>query len=48
MKYTENDITVGTKLICTKSNIIWWSVGKLYEVKLNEAKEALEILKEFK
>ena len=36
MKYTENDITVGTKLICTKSNIIWWTVGKLYEVKLTK------------
>lgn len=36
MKYTEKDIKEGTKLICTKGNIIWWTVGKLYEVKLTK------------
>lgn len=36
MKYTEKDIKEGTKLICTKANIIWWTVGKLYEVKLTK------------
>lgn len=36
MQYTEKDIKEGTKLICTKANIIWWTVGKLYEVKLTK------------
>lgn len=34
MKYTENDIKVGTKLRCTKSIAEWWTVGKLYIVSL--------------
>lgn len=28
MKYTENDIKVGTKLRCTKGTPSWWTVGK--------------------
>lgn len=36
MKYTENDIKVGTKLRCTKSIPEWWTVGKLYIVSLND------------
>lgn len=34
MKYTENDITVGTKMICKDNqDIPWWKNGKIYEVK---------------
>lgn len=36
MKYTENDIKVGTKLRCTKGTPSWWTVGKVYDVTLNE------------
>ncbi|QBZ69158.1 tail length tape-measure protein [Enterococcus phage vB_EfaS_Ef6.1] len=36
MKYTEKDITVGTKLRCTKARPSWWTVGKLYNVSLND------------
>lgn len=36
MKYTENDIKEGMKLRCTKANPRWWTVGKLYNVSLND------------
>lgn len=36
MKYTEKDIKEGTKLICTKSIIIWWTTAKVYEVSLGK------------
>ena len=36
MKYTENDIKEGTKLICTKATICWWTTAKVYEVSLGK------------
>lgn len=36
MKYTEKDIKEGTKLRCTKGTPSWWTVGKLYNVSLND------------
>lgn len=36
MKYTEKDIKEGTKLRCTKGRPSWWTVGKLYNVSLND------------
>ncbi|AHB79811.1 cytidine deaminase [Enterococcus phage IME-EF4] len=34
MKYTENDIKVGTKMTCIDNNDThWWTNGKIYEVK---------------
>ncbi|QYS24379.1 tail tape measure protein [Enterococcus phage VEsP-2] len=36
MKYTEKDITVGTKLRCTKANPRWGQLGKVYTVSLND------------
>lgn len=36
MNYTEKDIKVGTKLRCTKGTPSWWTVGKLYNVSLND------------
>nr|DAF38731.1 MAG TPA: hypothetical protein [Caudoviricetes sp.] len=34
MKYTENDIKVGTKMTCIDNNdTTWWTNGKIYEVK---------------
>lgn len=36
MKYTENDLKVGTKLRCTKAEPVWWTVGKVYDVSLRE------------
>lgn len=35
MKYKENDLKVGTKLLCTKSSFSHWIVGKYYEITLN-------------
>lgn len=35
MKYTENDLQLGDKLLCTKSEIDHWISGKMYELKLN-------------
>lgn len=36
MRYTENDLKVGTKLRCTKAEPVWWTVGKVYDVSLRE------------
>lgn len=36
MKYTEKDIKEGTKLRCTKATPEWWTVGKVYDVTLND------------
>lgn len=36
MQYTENDIKEGTKLICTKATICWWTTAKVYEVSLGK------------
>lgn len=36
MRYTENDLKVGTKLRCTKAEPVWWTVGKIYNVSLND------------
>lgn len=36
MKYTEKDIKECTKLRCTKGRPSWWTVGKLYNVSLND------------
>lgn len=36
MRYTENDLKVGTKLRCTKAEPVWWTVGKVYDVPLRE------------
>lgn len=36
MKYTENDIKEGTKLICTKASVCWWTTAKVYEVSLGK------------
>ena len=36
MKYTEKDIKEGTKLRCTKRTPSWWTVGKIYNVSLND------------
>lgn len=36
MQYTESDLKEGMKLRCTKSTISWWTVGKLYELKLTK------------
>lgn len=36
MKYTEKDIKEGTKLRCTKATPSWWTIGKLYNVSLND------------
>ena len=36
MKYTEKDIKEGTKLRCTKATPEWWTLGKLYNVSLND------------
>lgn len=36
MQYTEKDLKEGTKLICTHATPTHWTVGKLYEVSLNE------------
>lgn len=44
MKYTENDIKAGTKLRCTKSTPERWTVGKVYDVTLNEYYNRLQIL----
>lgn len=35
MKYTENDLQLGDKLLCTKSEVDHWISGKMYELKLN-------------
>lgn len=44
MKYTEKDIKVGTKLRCTKSTPERWTVGKVYDITLNEDYNSLQIL----
>ncbi|SEI30449.1 Hypothetical protein IDF_01 [Enterococcus phage Idefix] len=36
MKYTENDLELGDKLLCTKSEVDHWISGKMYELKLNK------------
>lgn len=36
MKYTENDLELGDKLLCTKSEVEHWTLGKMYELKLNK------------
>lgn len=36
MKYTQSDLILGTKLRCTKARPSWWTVGKLYNVSLND------------
>lgn len=36
MKYTENDLESGDKLLCTKSEVEHWTLGKMYELKLNK------------
>lgn len=36
MKYTYNDLKAGDKLICTKSEVEHWTLGKMYELKLNK------------
>lgn len=36
MKYTEKDLYEGMKLRCTKARPSWWTVGKLYNVSLND------------
>lgn len=36
MQYTENDIKEGTKLICTKASVCWWTTAKVYEVSLGK------------
>jgi hypothetical protein len=36
MKYTEKDIKDGMKLRCTKATPKWWTVGKIYDVTLND------------
>ncbi len=36
MKYTENDIKEGTKLICKKASDCWWTTAKVYEVSLGK------------
>ncbi|ALO80843.1 hypothetical protein [Enterococcus phage vB_EfaP_IME195] len=36
MKYTENDLKAGNKLLCTKSEVEHWTLGKMYELKLNK------------
>lgn len=36
MTYTEKDIREGTKLICTKANISWWTTAKVYEVSMGK------------
>lgn len=43
MKYTEKDIKEGTKLRCTKATPEWWTVGKVYDVTLNEEDAVLHI-----
>lgn len=35
-KYTENDLKAGNKLLCTKSELEHWTLGKMYEIKLNK------------
>lgn len=35
-KYTENDLKAGNKLLCTKSEVEHWTLGKMYELKLNK------------
>lgn len=44
MKYTEKDIREGTKLRCTKSIPERWTVGKVYDITLNEDYNRLQIL----
>lgn len=36
MKYTESDLKVGAKLLCTKAVPEYWTVGKVYEVSLGK------------
>ncbi|URG13563.1 hypothetical protein EFN13_24 [Enterococcus phage N13] len=36
MKYTENDLQLGDKLLCTKSEVDHWVSGKMYELKLDK------------
>lgn len=43
MKYTEKDIKDGMKLRCTKATPEWWTVGKVYDVTLNEEDAVLHI-----
>ncbi|QBZ69576.1 hypothetical protein [Enterococcus phage vB_EfaP_Ef7.4] len=35
MKYAGNDLQLGDKLLCTKSEVDHWISGKMYELKLN-------------
>lgn len=36
MKYSKNDIKEGSKLRCIKGTPSWWTVGKLYNVSLDD------------
>lgn len=41
MKYTEKDITVGTKMICKDNkDTPWWTNGKIYEVQKSKLSES--------